>query len=71
MTNSIDRSSEVDAAELRNDQKYVYTICIAIISGKCDYLSFDLGTMDHYTWLTTVSRILRLHISTPNLYYQL
>lgn len=58
----------MESIELSTDQKYLYSICIAVAIGAC---SSDLalqkpGPVCHSRWLTTANRILRLYMATEN-----
>lgn len=59
---------EVNISELSSDQKYLYKISSAVMSGECSQELADLqpGPMSHSRWLTTASRILRLYVSSNN-----
>ena len=59
---------EVKFEDLSTDQKYLYEITMAVISGKCsdDLSNRSPSKMSHARWLTKANRILRLYISTSN-----
>lgn len=52
--------------DLSSDQRYLYDITSAVISGKCspDLSNLSPGKMSHARWLTKANRILRLYVST-------
>lgn len=52
--------------DLSSDQRYLYDITSAVISGKCfpDLSNRSPGKMSHARWLTKANRILRLYVST-------
>ena len=54
--------------DLNKDQKYLYEITMAFISGKCsdDLSNRSPGKMSHARWLAKANRILQLYISTSN-----
>lgn len=56
----------INADDLSTDQKYLYKICTAVITGKCpdDLAHKSPGKLSHARWLTKANRILRLYIST-------
>ena len=56
----------VDKDDLSCDQKYLFDIYKAVISGFCseDLASRQPGKMNHARWLTTANRILRVYVST-------
>lgn len=53
--------------DLSTDQKYLYEITSAAITGRCsdDLANKSPGKMSHARWLTKANRILRLYISSP------
>lgn len=57
---------EIDLKELSNDQKYLYKMVLAVISGECnkDLANIQPGPISHSRWLTTAIRILRLYVSS-------
>ena len=59
---------EIKFEDLSTDQKCIYKIKMAVISGKCsdDLTNRSPGKMSHARWLTKANRILRLYISTSN-----
>lgn len=52
--------------DLSSDQRYLYNITSAVISGEClpDLSYRSPGKMSHARWLTKANRILRLYVST-------
>lgn len=52
--------------DLSSDQRYLYDITSAVISGECspDLSNRSPGKMSHARWLTKANRILRLYVST-------
>lgn len=52
--------------DLSSDQRYLYDITSAVISGKCspDLSNRSPGKMSHARWLTKANRILRLYVAT-------
>jgi hypothetical protein len=55
---------DVDANDLSDDQKYLYEMSKAVMSGQCspDLAERKPGPMAHARWLTTASRTLRLYV---------
>ncbi|CAG9830028.1 unnamed protein product [Diabrotica balteata] len=49
--------------ELSTDQKYLYEICQAVLTGFCtpELANRQAGKMAHSRWLTTANRLLRLY----------
>jgi len=58
----------INPDDLSNDQRYLYKMNQAILSGQCpsDLADCRPGPMAHAQWLTRASRILRLYISIDN-----
>ena len=61
----IEDLSNVDPKKLSTDQQYLLEICNGINAGEC---SIDLsirnpGCLNHFRWLTTANRILKLYVS--------
>lgn len=59
---------EVDFKELSTDQKYLWDICQATLTGECpkELERRNPGNISHARWLTLANRILRLYIATRN-----
>jgi len=57
--------THINPDDLSNDQRYLYKMNQAILSGQCpsDLAGCQPGPMSHAQWLTTTSRILHLYIS--------
>ena len=60
--------TEEHSSDLSSDQKYLFEMYKAVSIGVCkpSLLSKKPGKMAHSGWLTTVSRALRLYVSTEN-----
>lgn len=56
----------IRAEELSMDQKYLYAITTAVMTGNCppDLAHKSPGKISHARWLTTANRILRLYVAT-------
>ncbi|ESN95353.1 hypothetical protein HELRODRAFT_179421 [Helobdella robusta] len=54
--------------ELSTDQKYLYEICQAVLTGSCspELANRQPGNLSHSRWLTCANRLLRLYVSTPD-----
>ncbi|ESO04220.1 hypothetical protein HELRODRAFT_172570 [Helobdella robusta] len=54
--------------ELSIDQKYLYEICQAVLTGSCspELANRQPGNLSHSRWLTCANRLLRLYVSTPD-----
>ena len=59
---------EKDLLELNTDQKLLYKLCEAAVNGSCVQKLADsrIGPLNHSRWMTTASRIVRLHFSHQN-----
>jgi hypothetical protein len=59
---------ELSTQEMSSDQKYLYRIVSAVITGIFpeDLGNKSLGKMSHARWLTRANRILRLYVSTES-----
>lgn len=57
---------KVDSEDLSTDQKYLWDVCQAVLTGECspELASRNPGNISHARWLTMANRILRLYIST-------
>jgi hypothetical protein len=58
----------VDSENLSTDQKYLFEMHHAIVSGDCsqDLAHRNPGKMAHSRWVTIANRLLRLYVSTEN-----
>ncbi|XP_050308327.1 uncharacterized protein LOC126744782 [Anthonomus grandis grandis] len=56
----------IKTEDLSMDQKYLYAINTAVITGNCptDLAHKSPGKISHARWLTTANRILRLYVAT-------
>lgn len=59
---------DIPSRDLSTDQKYMYDICQAIITGTCseNLSKRDPGKLNHSRWLTTANRVLRLYVASIN-----
>lgn len=59
---------EVNIKELSTDQKYLFNISRAVISGECppNLAKTNPGNISHARWLTMANRIMRLYIASAD-----
>lgn len=57
----------IDEWKIRDDQRYLYEMVLAVHRGVCDdrLASLKPGALNLSRWLTTASRILRLYVTQP------